>query len=63
VKEGTVSAPVRWEEIADVEPWELTIATVPARFAQLGDLHEGIDDAVFSLEPLLEWADRDGLPA
>ena len=24
-----------------------------------GDLHAGIDDAVFSIEPLLEWADRD----
>ncbi|MBA3233158.1 MAG: hypothetical protein H0T17_04295, partial [Propionibacteriales bacterium] len=29
------------------------------RFAALGDLHEGIDDAVFSLEALLEWAERD----
>ena len=40
-------------------PRELTIATVPGRFAELGDLHAGIDDAVFSLEPLLEWAERD----
>jgi hypothetical protein len=32
---------------------------MPARFARLGDLHAGIDDAVFSLEPLLEWAQRD----
>jgi hypothetical protein len=32
---------------------------VPARFAERGDLHAGIDDAVFSLEPLLEWAERD----
>ena len=31
----------------------------PTRFAKLGDLHAGIDDAVFSLEPLLEWAERD----
>jgi hypothetical protein len=35
------------------------MATVPARFAQLGDLHRGIDDAGFSIEPLLEWAERD----
>ena len=41
------------------EPRELTIATVPERFATLGDLHAGIDDAAFSLEPLLEWAQRD----
>ncbi|RYY43167.1 MAG: ATP-dependent DNA ligase, partial [Actinomycetales bacterium] len=25
------------------------------------DLHAGIDDAVFDLTPLLEWADRDGV--
>jgi DNA ligase D len=59
VVDGTVSAPITWGEIDDVQPRELTIATLPARFAALGDLHAGIDDAVFSLEPLLEWADRD----
>jgi len=57
--EGTVSTPIRWDEIDDVDPRELTIATVPHRFAELGDLHAGIDDAVFSIEPLLEWAERD----
>jgi DNA ligase D len=55
VPEATVSTPI------DVEPRECTIATVPERFAKLGDLHEGIDEAVYSLETLLEWADRDGL--
>jgi DNA ligase D-like protein (predicted polymerase) len=59
VPQGRVSTPIGWEELEDVEPAELTIATVPQRFARLGDLHAGIDDAVFSLEPLLEWADRD----
>jgi DNA ligase D len=59
--EGTVSAPIGWNEIDDVEPSELTIATMPQRFAELGDLHAGIDDAVFSLAPLLEWADREDL--
>ncbi|HEY5429745.1 MAG TPA: non-homologous end-joining DNA ligase [Solirubrobacteraceae bacterium] len=59
VVEGTVSAPITWAEVDSVEPRELTIATMPARFAALGDLHRGIDDAVFSLEPLLEWAARD----
>ena len=57
--EATVSTPIRWDEVDDVAPRELTIATVPKRYAQLGDLHAGIDDAVFDLSPLLEWADRD----
>ena len=48
-----------WDEVADVEPHDFTIATVPARFARLGDLHAGIDDAVFDFDPLLEWAERD----
>jgi DNA ligase D len=59
VSEGTVSTPIEWDEIDDIEPHECTIATVPARFARLGDLHRGIDEAVFSLEGLLEWAERD----
>ena len=59
VPEGTVSTPIAWDEIDNVVPQDCTIATVPARFAALGDLHAGIDDAVFSLEPLLEWAERD----
>jgi DNA ligase D len=59
IKQATVSTPITWEEIEDVIPHELTIATVPARFAKLGDLHQGIDAAEFSLDPLLEWAQRD----
>jgi DNA ligase D len=59
VPEGVVSTPVRWDEIADADPRDFTIATVPARVAELGDLHEGIDDHPFRIEPLLEWADRD----
>lgn len=54
---GTVSAPIRWDEIDDVEPQDLTIATMPSRFAELGDLHEGIDDAAFDITPLVEVDD------
>jgi DNA ligase D len=57
--EATVSTPIRWDEVDDVAPRELTIATVPKRFHDLGDLHAGIDEAVFDLRPLLEWAARD----
>lgn len=56
---GIVSTPITWDEVADVVPQDFTIATVPARYAKLGDLHAGIDDAVFDIAPLLEWADRD----
>ena len=65
VPEATVSTPITWDEIDAVEPGDCTMATVPARFAELGDLHAGIDDAVFAIDELLEWAARDeraGLP-
>jgi DNA ligase D len=60
VPAGTVSTPITWDEIPDVVPGELTLATVPARFLKTGDLHAGIDDAHYRLDTLLEWADRDG---
>ncbi|MFL6070171.1 MAG: non-homologous end-joining DNA ligase [Actinomycetes bacterium] len=58
---GTVSAPLEWAEIDDVAPEDFTITTMPPRFAERGDLHHGIDEAVFDIEPLLEWAQRDEL--
>jgi len=57
--EGTVSAPIAWDELDAVEPGDLTIATVPARYAARGDLHAGIDDTPFDIAPLLDWAKRD----
>jgi DNA ligase D len=61
VPEATVSTPISWDEIDDVDPREFTIATVPDRFSKFGDLHAGIDDHPYAIEPLLDWADRDGL--
>jgi DNA ligase D len=58
-QQGTVSTPIAWDEVADVEPREFTIRTVPARFAALGDLHATIDDTAYRLDTLLEWAARD----
>ncbi|QII02606.1 ATP-dependent DNA ligase [Rhodococcoides fascians A21d2] len=58
-QQATVSTPIAWDEVASVDPREFTIYTVPARFADLGDLHAGIDDAVFAIDELLEWAERD----
>ena len=57
--EGMVSAPFRWHELADVELADFTLATMPARWAEVGDLEAGIDDDAGSLRPLLELADRD----
>ena len=57
--QATVSTPIAWDEVATVDPHKFTIFTVPKRFAELGDLHAGIDDAVFALDQLLEWAERD----
>jgi DNA ligase D len=57
--EGMVSAPLRWDEVADADPHDFTIATMPERFERLGDLHAAMDDAAYDLDDLLEWAARD----
>jgi DNA ligase D-like protein (predicted polymerase) len=54
-----VSTPLRWEELDAVDPRDLTIATVPARYAEIGDPHAEIDSVAHSLEPLLEMYARD----
>ena len=58
---ATVSTPITWAEIDDIEPDDFTIATVPARFAELGDLHAEIDDVAHRLDTLIDWADRDDI--
>ncbi|MGH9077450.1 MAG: non-homologous end-joining DNA ligase [Acidimicrobiales bacterium] len=54
-----VSAPLRWEEVPDVELDDLTVATVPGRFARIGDPAAAGDGLAASLEPLLDLARRD----
>ena len=54
-----VSAPVTWDELAEVAPEDFTVATMPARFAQVGDRHATIDEAVHSLQPLLDMFEND----
>ncbi|NKX90259.1 non-homologous end-joining DNA ligase [Nocardia coubleae] len=61
VPEATVSTPVRWDEIDSIHPRDFTIRTVPARYAELGDIQADMDDAVFDITPLLELADRHGV--
>jgi DNA ligase D len=54
-----VSAPVTWDELPDVAPEDFTVATMPARFADVGDRHAAIDEQAYSLEALLEMYERD----
>jgi DNA ligase D len=54
-----VSAPLHWDEVPDVRPEDFTVATMPTRFAQLGDRHSAIDDVSHSLQPLLDLYERD----
>jgi DNA ligase D len=54
-----VSTPIRWEELEDVEPDELTLATVPERVARDGDPWADVDREPQSLEPLLALHERD----
>jgi DNA ligase D len=57
--DATVSTPLSWDEVADAEIEDFTIASVPARFATLGDVHAGIDGASCSLDAVVELAERD----
>ena len=54
-----VSAPVEWDELTDLDPRELTVRSMPDRFAKVGDLHAAIDEVAHDLTPLLEWYARD----
>ncbi|HEY5196838.1 MAG TPA: non-homologous end-joining DNA ligase [Solirubrobacteraceae bacterium] len=59
VPDARVSCPLEWDEVADVEPADLRIDTVPGRLADRGDPSAAIDDHPGSLESLLELAARD----
>ena len=56
---GQVSAPIGWDEVDEVEPEDLTIATVGSRVSRIGDPWASMDREPASLEPLLEWHARD----
>ncbi|HEX5595626.1 MAG TPA: non-homologous end-joining DNA ligase [Micromonosporaceae bacterium] len=56
---ATVSTPVTWAELSDVDPNDFDLLTVPVRLAEFGDPHETIDDDPWDIAPLLEWAERD----
>lgn len=56
--DARVSAPLSWDEVPSCDPADFTLRTVPARLERIGDPSAGIDEAVGSLEPLLELSAR-----
>jgi DNA ligase D-like protein (predicted polymerase) len=63
--DARVSAPLWWDEVPGCDPAAFTIDTMPQRYAEIGDPGAGIDEAVGSLDKLLELAEADkaaGLP-
>src|SRR5256886_1934753 len=56
--DARVSAPLTWDEVKGVDPADFTLATMPQRFAKVGDRHEGIDQAAGPLAGLLELSAR-----
>jgi bifunctional non-homologous end joining protein LigD len=62
--DARVSAPLSWDELDSCDPADFTLATMPARFAEIGDRHAEIDKHAGSLERLLELSakhEREGL--
>ena len=57
--DATVSTPVAWDELPDVETEDFDLRTVPKRFAKLGDVQAEIDDSVCDLRKLFEWVERE----
>jgi DNA ligase D len=58
-RDATVSAPVTWEELPDVDTKDFTLASMPKRFKKLGDVQAEIDDSLCDLRTLFEWVERD----
>jgi len=57
--DARVSTPLNWSEVADCEPADFTVFTVPKRYADIGDPHQDIDVEPGSLDGLLELAAKD----
>jgi DNA ligase D len=56
---ATVSTPVTWDELSQVEPNDFCLDTVQERLAKISDPHATINDVSHDITPLLEWAERD----
>ncbi|HEY6422525.1 MAG TPA: non-homologous end-joining DNA ligase [Pseudonocardiaceae bacterium] len=56
---ATVSMPLSWDDLPQVHPDDFDVLTVPALLTERGDPHAALDSEAFSLETLLDWAERD----
>ena len=56
---ATVSAPLTWDEVPHVRPEDFDVLTMPARFAERGDLHAAVREKRYDIGPLLEMSRRD----
>jgi bifunctional non-homologous end joining protein LigD len=56
--DARVSAPLTWEELDARRPEDFTLRTMPARFAEIGDRHAGIDEHPGTLDAVLELSAR-----
>jgi bifunctional non-homologous end joining protein LigD len=62
--DARVSAPLTWDEVSEADPADFTLATMPARFAAVGDRHAEMDRHPCTIDALLELSarqERDGL--
>lgn len=56
---GQVSCPIRWDEVATVDPEALTLADVPAKLAAEGDPWAAMNEHPQCIDSLLAWYQRD----
>lgn len=56
---ATVSTPVHWDELDDLDPARFTVRTIPQRLDDIGDPWAGMPDAPGRIDALLDWWERD----
>jgi DNA ligase D-like protein (predicted polymerase) len=59
-RDARVSTPLRWDEVADCDPADFTVATVPQRYAEIGDPWAEMNNSAGRLDQLLTLAEELG---